>query len=226
MGFSVCLAAAITWFAVDHTAGHAYSHAAIPAWNATVRFGFFVITAHLLLLLRNALDTQKTLAQRDSLTGLMNVNTFKLHCTRLFSLAARHHHPLSLAYLDIDGFKGVNDSLGHTIGDAVLRVVGSTLEERLRATDLVGRLGGDEFAILLPETDMSGATVIFSDIHHRLQDLATANRWPIGFSIGVAVFRSPPAHPDEAVQVADELMYRVKTGGKNHILIERYPPGA
>ena len=217
----ICVASAMAWYGVDFAGGHVYSHGVIPVWNAAVRFGFFLITTLLLVRLRAALEEQKKLAEHDGLTGLLNARTFRKGCARILDLAARHRHPLCLGYIDLDDFKSVNDSLGHSVGDAVLKAIAVALEERLRASDLVGRLGGDEFAILLPETDVDGATAMFSEIHQRLVDLAVRNHWPIGFSIGVAVFGSPPAHLDEAVQLADDLMYRVKSGKRNSILVEQ-----
>jgi diguanylate cyclase (GGDEF)-like protein len=226
VGFLICMASALSWYVVDHSAGHAYSQAAIPVWNAVVRFGFFVITSYLVTQLQAALEAQETLAQQDALTGLLNSRTFDSNCKRLFELASRHHHPLSLGYVDLDDFKSVNDNFGHSVGDAVLRAVASALAQRLRTSDLVARVGGDEFAILLPETDVGGATVIFSEVRQDLLDVAAKNRWQIGFSIGVAVFDTPPAQPDEAIRIADQLMYRVKNGKRNSLLIQPYSYGA
>ena len=219
-GLSICVLSATAWYVVDHTGGHVYSHAFIPVWNATVRLGFFAITTFLLDRLRGALREQRALAEHDGLTGLLNARAFRAGCRRLFDLAARHRHPLSLGYVDLDNFKHLNDSLGHSGGDEVLKAVAAALAERLRESDLVGRLGGDEFAVLLPETDLAGATAIFRELHQRLVEVAVRNRWQVGFSFGVAVFASPPAQLDEAVRIADELMYRVKAGGKNSVLIE------
>lgn len=222
-GVAVCIVSAITWLAVDFTSGHPYSHPAIPFWNMGVRLAFFIVIAHLLARLRSALELQSSLAQQDGLTGIMNARAFKRQCRFVTQLAARHKHTIALGFLDLDGFKGVNDALGHGVGDRVLTVVAGELASRLRASDFVGRLGGDEFAVLLSETDLAGAQVLFSRMREELVDLAARNGWPIGFSIGVAVFHSPPANVDDALRCADELMYRVKSTGKNGILIEEYP---
>ncbi|HSH70401.1 MAG TPA: GGDEF domain-containing protein, partial [Deferrisomatales bacterium] len=173
-----------------------------------------------------SLDLQEVLAQRDGLTGIMNARAFKQSCDSSFDLASRHGRPLALGYLDLDGFKGVNDSLGHSVGDQVLKAVATALTERLRASDFCARLGGDEFAILLPETDLSGAQKLFTSLRENLSDVASRNRWPVGFSIGVAVFHSPTAHADEAIRCADGLMYKVKNSGKNNILFEEYSSAA
>jgi diguanylate cyclase (GGDEF)-like protein len=221
-GLLVSIASAMSWLAADYASGHPYSHPTIPFWNAGVRLGFFVIIAQLLDRLRGALETQELLAQQDGLTGIMNARTFRKRCDATFGLASRHGRPLALGYLDLDGFKGVNDSLGHSVGDQVLIAVASALTKRLRASDFGGRLGGDEFAIVLPETDLAGARTFFTALRESLVDLAAQNHWPVGFSIGVAVFHSPKANLDDAIRHADGLMYRVKNSGKNNILIEEY----
>lgn len=223
LGVAVCIVSGITWLAVDFTSGHPYSHPAIPFWNMGVRLAFFIVIAHLLARLRSALELQSSLAQQDGLTGIMNARAFRRQCQFVTRLAARHKHTIALGYLDLDDFKGVNDTLGHGVGDHVLTVVASELASRLRASDFVGRLGGDEFAVLLSETDLAGARILFNRMREQLVDLAARNGWPIGFSIGVAVFHSPPANVDDALRCADELMYRVKSTGKNNILFEEYP---
>ncbi len=219
---AICVFSALTWLALDYSSGNQYSHAAIPFWNASVRFGFFVVIAVLLEQLKKNLEFHTSLAQIDSLTGLLNARTFKQRCSVYFQLASRHKHPLALGYLDLDGFKGINDTFGHNVGDEVLRAIGAALIARLRASDIGARLGGDEFGILLPETDCSGAQAFFRQLHNSLLELAGVNNWPLGVSIGVAVLHSPPADPDEAIRMADALMYKVKNSGKNSIMFEDF----
>lgn len=218
----ICVISALTWLALDYASGNQYSHAAIPFWNATVRFGFFVVVAVLLKRLKGTLDFHASLAQRDSLTSLLNARTFKQRCAVYFLLASRHKRPLALGYLDLDGFKGINDKFGNNVGDEVLRAIGAALITRLRASDIGARLGGDEFGILLPETDYSGAQTFFQQLHNSLLELASVNNWPLGVSIGVAVMYSPPTDPDEAIRMADALMYKVKNSGKNSIMFEEF----
>lgn len=220
IGVLACITAGLAWLAVDLSAAYHYSHSAIVYWNAAVRLSTFSVLAYLLEYLHRSLETQAMLAERDGLTGLINARTFKLSCDAAFELAARHDRSLALGYLDLDDFKTVNDTLGHSVGDTVLQAVAGTLAKRLRASDLGARLGGDEFAILLPETDLIGAQIFFSELHKNLVELSVQSSWPIGFSIGVAVFRHPPSNADEAILCADKLMYRVKRGGKNSIFIE------
>lgn len=213
--------AASTWLSVDLAAGHQYSHPVIPFWNALVRLGFFLITAILLARLRHALQTQVALAEIDSLTGIMNARIFAVRYKIVAELARRHRRTLAIGFVDLDGFKAVNDTLGHSIGDRVLKEVARVISSRIRASDSVARLGGDEFALLL-ETELEGARFLFANVRNDLIALATENSWPIGFSIGVAVFGRPPAECDDAIKFADHLMYRVKAAGKNDILFETY----
>lgn len=145
------------------------------------------------------------------------------NCAGTFlSDSRRHGHSSALGYIDIDGFKGVNDSFGHSAGDEILKAVGCALTKRLRFSDLGARLGGDEFAILLPETSMLGARSFFKDLHAALLDLAESNNWPLGFSVGVAVFPVPPLNSDEAIRLADDLMYRVKRSERNSVLFSEF----
>lgn len=209
--------ASAIWLLVDFTSGAMYTNQAIPFWNSAVRLGFFLVVALLIVRLRLLIEFQTSLAQKDGLTGIMNARAFWRACESIFNSSHRHGHSLALGYIDLDGFKGINDSLGHGVGDQVLIGVAATLNSRLRTSDIVARLGGDEFSILLPETSMAGAEAFFTELHSSLIDLADNRRWPVGFSIGVAIFHSPDKSPVEALRHADELMYQVKHSGKNSI---------
>lgn len=132
------------------------------------------------------------LATTDGLTGLLNSRAFKELSHTLSQLSIRNQKPIAIGYIDVDNFKGVNDTLGHSVGDKVLKSVGEILKKSTRNSDIVGRLGGDEFAVFLPESNLQGAKDFFEKIREALLQNAAANQWPIGFSIGVAVFPVPP----------------------------------
>jgi diguanylate cyclase (GGDEF)-like protein len=219
-GYLLCGISAAVWLLVDYTSGHIFTHWMIPVWNAFVRLGFFLMITYLLSELKDHLRFEESLAKTDDLTQVLNARAFKDVSGRLFHLAARHHHPIVLGYIDLDNFKGVNDRFGHSEGDHVLQTVARTLTQNVRATDVVGRLGGDEFAVLMTEINFDGAQVVFARIHEELVQDAADRDWPIGFSIGVAVFPKTPPSIDEALNIADHLMYRVKQGGKNNIIFE------
>jgi diguanylate cyclase (GGDEF)-like protein len=220
LGIAACIVSAAVWLLVDFTSGHPYSHPVIPYWNAGVRLSFFAIVAFLLVRLREALALQESLAQHDGLTGVLNARSFRQNYGLHMPLARRHRHGIALGYIDLDGFKSINDSLGHGAGDRLLKSVAAELASRLRASDAVARLGGDEFAVLLAESDLEGARALFADMRERLIAMAARAGWPVGFSIGVAVFHSPPDTAEDAIKLADALMYRVKAAGKNGLLLE------
>lgn len=223
--FFICCFSALVWFAIEYTADHHYSNDLIVVWNAIVRFGFFLTTMLLLDKLKAFVKHQQTLATIDGLTGLLNTRAFKEVCQTLLQLALRHNHPVVLSYIDLDNFKGVNDNLGHAEGDRVLQTVADTLTRCVRASDVVGRLGGDEFVVLLPETDYAGAKELFTRMHEQLLRNVAASDWPVGFSIGVAVFTNAPADIDAMLKMADQLMYAVKKSGKNNVMYREHPKG-
>lgn len=221
-GYFTCMISAGVWFWVDHLVGNTYSHFLIPYWNAFVRLGFFLTTAYLLCGIKAHLLREQQLARTDTLTGLVNARVFREHASGIISSARRYKHPLVLAYIDVDHFKQVNDTLGHSEGDRVLRMVGETLRRTLRKTDLVGRLGGDEFAVVLPETGLHAAQSALLHVREELQKQAQRAQWSIGFSIGVAAFHRAPQDYDEAINIADNIMYRVKSAGRGRTEFEEF----
>lgn len=218
LGLFLCCLCSLTWFVIDDLAGNQYSHTGIKIWKAGVRFAYFVIISRLLSQLRFALDAQAGLARRDGLTGILNSRGFTEESESLFKLAARNGRAMTLGYLDLDGFKNINDSFGHSTGDQVICAIAAALEQHMRGSDRCARVGGDEFAILLPETDLEGARVFFTGLKARLVELTAQRGWPVGFSIGVVILDPPVMDIDDAIRQADELMYQVKRTGKNNIL--------
>ncbi len=215
LGFVFCFLSAVVWMLADQS----YSNRFIPVWNTGVRFGFFLLIAYLMRELKIHLVVERNRARIDGLTSLLNAETFRHLVQNRIELSARQERSLALGFVDVDNFKAVNDQLGHAEGDRVLKMVGQTLSECVRTSDLVGRMGGDEFAVLLSETEL-GARIVFDRIHEQLQLVAGAENWPIGFSMGVALFENAPESADNAIKVADKLMYRVKHQGKNGLLYE------
>lgn len=125
-------------------------------------------------------------------------------------------------FIDLDRFKQVNDELGHKAGDELLQVVAEVLRQQVRGSDIVGRLGGDEFAVLLPGMAGDAAAAYAEKLHARLREQMAGLHWPVGFSIGLACFRSPPPDIDALVQLADALMYQAKRNGRGPIRQETY----
>jgi len=163
------------------------------------------------------------LGRVDALTGVMTLRAFRDDAAMVLGLAARSGAPTALGFLDLDDLKMVNDYLGHSEGDRVLECVGKTLKDATRSTDIVGRLGGDEFALLLPNTGAAGAKIFFDRLHRDLLDAMRDHGWPVGVSVGVAIFSGAPPSDGEAVACADRLMYRAKKNGKNRVVYAEFP---
>ncbi|MEO7622057.1 MAG: GGDEF domain-containing protein [Gallionella sp.] len=220
MGYLFCVISVSTWFYVDHASGHRYSYSLIPFWNGTVRLTFFLLSAYWVSSIKTLLLVKSKLARIDGLTGCLNVTAFKEKCDMLFKLTNRVGFPISLGYIDVDNFKPINDLYGHSEGDRVLQAISITMMQAVRGSDIVGRMGGDEFSILLPNTGIDNARIVFDGLRNKLLECARVNNWSISFSIGVIIFPAQSGTPDKAIGLADALMYRVKNSGKNNILYE------
>jgi diguanylate cyclase (GGDEF)-like protein len=169
--------------------------------------------------LKTLLTKEHELARIDPLTNVPNRRAFyeALDKERVRSL--RYRRPFTIAYLDLDNFKKVNDSLGHAVGDELLVQVAAGLRTNLRASDYVGRLGGDEFAVLLPETDATAAKLVLCKLRLRLLEEMKTHCWQVTFSIGAATFLDPPDSLDVIILMADETMYAIKAHGKDNVSV-------
>ncbi len=223
-GCAISTMSCISWYCADIADGHPYSHPAIPAWNAVVRLGFFLITAMLVGLLRESYLNQRHLARTDGLTELFSRRVFEDRLGHDLALALRRKTELTLAYVDLDDFKSVNDTFGHAQGDQVLRATGRVLRESSRETDTVARLGGDEFALILPDTDERGARQVITHLFERLAKTFADESLDITCSIGVVTLRDPTMATEQAIAAADALMYEAKGGGKGRVLFRVLGP--
>ena len=163
------------------------------------------------------LELADALAKTDPLTGVLNRRHFRELAGVEMKRAARYHRFFTVVFLDLDGFKAVNDESGHEAGDQVLRTVARSIRANLRATDFVSRLGGDEFVILLSETGPEAAACYLEKIQRQLRDAMRGGDWKVTFSIGAVTYLSPPVSVDELIGRADALMYAVKRSGKDGI---------
>ncbi|MCX7193046.1 MAG: diguanylate cyclase [Proteobacteria bacterium] len=158
------------------------------------------------------------LAHYDALTGLPNRALFYDRLRQALAVAKRNDGSLALLYMDLDGFKQVNDSMGHHVGDLLLMGVAERLTGCLRECDTVARLGGDEFTIIVSEThlheDVAGvAQKIIEAISHPFD--FEGEKLQIGISIGIARYSEEASTEDELMQHADQAMYEAKSAGKN-----------
>jgi diguanylate cyclase (GGDEF)-like protein len=216
-GLLLCGLAAVVRLQDFWLTTHSFSHPLIPYWNGVVELGFFVVVAWILSRLRSTTERWAILARTDPLTGALNRRAFTETGEREVARAERYHRSLSLAYLDIDDFKKVNDEGGHDDGDRLLVAVAETLTRNLRAFDVVARYGGDEFVLLLPETGDKAAEMVLEKLMDALRS-AVQGRWPASFSIGAVTVEGPRTSLDRLIQQADKLVYAAKQGGKDCFL--------
>jgi diguanylate cyclase (GGDEF)-like protein/PAS domain S-box-containing protein len=167
--------------------------------------------------LSKALERETELALADPLTGAPNRRFFYNLAQREIERSRRYKNPFTIAYLDIDNFKTVNDQFGHQVGDEVLGMVVKYAQGQLRKTDLFARLGGDEFGFLFVDTGPEAAERVFAGVQQNLFAKMQENGWPLTFSIGVITCIAPPRTIDDIVKMADDSMYAVKRQGKNGI---------
>ena len=185
----------------------------------------FLVVVGLTVPLRQLYAREQKTSRMDFLTNVLN--RMALYELLLIESARnqRTGNPFSVAYIDCDNFKDVNDQSGHEQGDALLRTVAKAIKRVLRATDAVGRLGGDEFVVLLPDTGSESALQILDRLRSQLDKLMAQNNWPVTFSIGLGVFNRPGLSPEEIIHRCDVLMYRVKDHGKNGLAWEMVTRG-
>lgn len=143
------------------------------------------------------------IADTDYLTGLYNRNFFDRWIPKLVSQAVRDKSTLSIAYLDINNLKTVNDTLGHSAGDKIIRTFARKLSKKLRLSDLAFRIGGDEFVAVLWSSNKENTEKVFKNLQESLQEVG------IHFSFGVAEIESHLT-VKESIERADKLMYEMK----------------
>jgi diguanylate cyclase (GGDEF)-like protein len=219
-GAIVACAGGLAWMLADALTQSEYSHWSIPYWNVVLRLAALLLVSEAVARLRLAHARERELARRDALTGAPNARAFYELAGAEIARARRYIHPFSVAYLDLDDFKVVNDRLGHLAGDAVLRSVARALGGVLRASDVVARLGGDEFVVLLPEAGAAPARLATDKLRQALAEVVPAHGWRMTASIGVATFLVAPESVDELLAAVDGLMYRAKQSGKNGVAHE------
>jgi diguanylate cyclase (GGDEF)-like protein len=168
--------------------------------------------------LQRALDYEDLYdqARLDTLTGLANRRVLAERLRPLIEGARRHGHPLTLASMDLDKFKQINDTCGHAKGDEVLRLVAATLGEMIRQNDLLVRMGGDEFILVLPDTTLQAAGILAERLCRAVNGLAITLESRLGISIGLSQWGQDYSM-DEWLQRADENLYKAKAAGGNQV---------
>lgn len=159
-------------------------------------------------------------AEQDGLTRLYNHRHFLESLEKEFLRAGRYQRPLSLMMIDLDGFKSINDTLGHPKGDQVLTMIAGLLTQVVRHIDVVARYGGDEFAILLPETDREAAIRIGERVLKEIRRhpfLEGKRIFPLSASIGISSWRSSLPGAGSLLREADQSLYAAKRGGRGRV---------
>lgn len=222
-GLVMALIGAIVWLVSDLVTASSNTHILIPYWNAFVRLGFFAFSSILLSRIKDQLLFEKQVARTDPLTGAYNARAFYELTSAELSRTRRHGFPLSIAYLDMDNFKTVNDTGGHETGDRLLSIVAKTAKRNVRESDLFARLGGDEFTILFPHTNQEQVHAAVEKIREQLSQEMEKERWPVTFSIGIMSFSKDfTGGAKEMIIAADRLMYEAKKNGKNRAIYKEY----
>lgn len=211
----------IGWFIAELSA-KSNMHLSILAWNTTVRLVVFWTIAYLLSDLKSAYEREKNLAQTDVLTGIVNRRFFWEKLQLEYQRSLRYNRCFTLAYLDLDNFKQINDRFGHQTGDKLLKLVARTMQRQIREVDTAARLGGDEFALLLPETNYISGKLVLERLQKNIMSVISAYTPPVSLSIGAITFVDLPDSVDRTINDVDALMYQVKNSGKNDIRHELF----
>jgi two-component system cell cycle response regulator len=202
-----------------------------PLTNEDVEFADAVIKAAVAAIHRaQVIETTKAdnarlevLAHTDPLTQVLNRRALTVRLSSEMERAKRYDSVITLLMLDLDHFKGINDTAGHLVGDDVLREVAGLLKESVRSVDLVARYGGEEFVVVLPETSEVGAVKFAERTRERMEsELFTPAHGGVRLtaSIGVATYPAPDvAGVDDLFARADEALYRAKAAGRNRVCI-------
>jgi diguanylate cyclase (GGDEF)-like protein len=189
----------------------------VIAWDAATIIVLSFVVGEVLTRLHAALDAEHDLARTDALTGLPNTRSFHELAVLELERARRYQRTFTIAVLDLDHFKAVNDTLGHDVGDRLIRDVGQALRANLRRVDVVARLGGDEFTLLLPETNAAQAQVALTHVRDALARLAGVYAPDVRASIGSVTFTAAPETVGDMVRLADTAMYRAKASGRDRV---------
>ena len=159
-------------------------------------------------------------ASRDSLTGLANRRVFEERIGPLLDRAIRHDRSISLASMDLDRFKQINDTFGHVEGDLVLQKVAEAMQDSVRSTDLLVRMGGDEFLLVLPDTDLQSAQNLAERVCANVDEMNIRSNETdrLGVSIGLVQWQRGMTK-DDWIQRADEVLYHAKSTGRSKVCV-------
>jgi len=197
------------------TAGNYGLNEGIGICNQLLYFGFLLLVVFALNRLQAYFAHEQKLARTDAVTGVPNRRAFFEYLQYCFKIAAREQMPVSLAYIDLDDFKRINDQYGHSEGDRLLGLVARTLAKSIRGSDFLARFGGDEFALALSGTNRIQAEIVMEKLRQELRQAFVSENAHITCSIGCVSFNALIPSIEEAIHAADSVMYQVKYRGKD-----------
>jgi diguanylate cyclase (GGDEF)-like protein len=165
-------------------------------------------------------------ALTDALTGCYNRRSFEMQLDKELLMSKRTRQPLSLAMLDLDRFKQLNDSAGHDAGDSALRKLAECFRQELRGVDSAARLGGDEFVLILPQANAEGALVVAERLRARIAKIEIPGYGNLSASIGIATFPSHATSRADLTLAADAALYSAKRAGRNRVSVAEQSLGS
>jgi diguanylate cyclase (GGDEF)-like protein len=216
-GLFVTLLSIASWVGNDFLARAPPLPLSVEIWNVVAQLGAFAAFSLMLTELKIRLARERLYANTDPLTDIKNRRAFYEAAEIELERMRRYQRPLTVAYVDLDNFKLVNDQYGHEVGDEVLRLIAHELQSSIRPTDVVARLGGDEFGLLLPETGEEMAKSILARLEIHVRTRVAAKNWNVTCSIGAVSYEHAPENVGEMVRLADRMMYAAKDAGKNTV---------
>ena len=158
----------------------------------------------------------KVLSTVDELPQLYNRRAFNDYLAQMIVQAQRYNEPLSIAMLDFDHFKKINDRLGHTVGDSVLKQLAEIIQANIRASDVLARWGGEEFILLMPKITLADAARVMDRLRLIVADEEFVGGSTVTISVGVTELR-PGDGFDDLLKRVDEAQYRAKASGRNNV---------
>ncbi|QGX38897.1 GGDEF domain-containing protein [Permianibacter aggregans] len=215
LAYGTAIIAAGAWTASELLSGKIYAHHLVLLWNVLVREGFLLAFTFLLVWLVKSLRMLRVLSNFDSLTNLPNRRYFIEQADAMLALINRQHGVGCLAYIDLDNFKQINDSLGHQAGDEVLKLAAIAIRCSIRPYDIAGRLGGDEFAIFMAHVDPSVSDAALGKVRQVFERQMCAMQLPVQMSIGIDYIDNPDRKLAELLAAADARMYATKRAHKD-----------
>lgn len=221
-GFYFSFLCAAVGFLADLEFDHGRLGDSVLYWNSGIRVGFFLVYSLMMNFIRKELFAEYLNARLDPLTNVYNSRAF-LEMFDGGGLDRKVVPPLTIAFMDVDDFKKVNDRFGHEMGDVLLRTAARVMRNAIRPSDVIARLGGDEFIIAFPATDSATARKIILELRRQLKEALGRVRIPATLSIGAVTLPILPVNMLEVIRIADQLMYDVKKKGKNAYKIKVLP---